>query len=348
MRVLIVTTQVPFVTGGAEILAQGLLQALRAAGHEADLTALPFKWYPAERIVDQMLACRLYDVRESVGVPIDRVIALKFPAYLVAHPNKVAWLVHQHRQAYDLWNHPLGDLHFALNGPQVRSAIRQADCNLLPKCRAIHTIAGNVSRRLEQYCGIASQPLYHPPSHAEAFHCSPAEDYLFFPSRLSSSKRQGLVLEALAHTREPVRVRFAGAGADGVTANELEAKTRKLRLTDRVQWLGSVSEAEKRTLYARSLGVIYPPIDEDYGYVTLEAMLASKPVVTCADSGGPLEFVIHEQTGYVCQPTAEELAEALDRLWRNRSEAQAWGLAGRRRYDSFDLSWERVVHKLVA
>ena len=40
-----------------------------------------------------------------------------------------------------------------------------------------------------------------------------------------------------------------------------------------------------------ALGVIFPPLDEDYGYVTLEAMLAAKPVITCTDSGGPLEFV---------------------------------------------------------
>ena len=48
-----------------------------------------------------------------------------------------------------------------------------------------------------------------------------------------------------------------------------------------------ISDEEKLRLYANCLGVIYPPLDEDYGYITLEAMLAQKPVVTTRDAGGP-------------------------------------------------------------
>ena len=110
MRVVIATVQVPFVRGGAEILADQLLNALRSEGHEAEIVAVPFKWYPAERILDHMLACRLLDVTESTGTPIDRLIGLKFPAYFMPHPHKVLWLLHQHRTAYDLWDHPLSDL----------------------------------------------------------------------------------------------------------------------------------------------------------------------------------------------------------------------------------------------
>ena len=43
MRVVIATTQAPFVRGGAEIHAEGLQQALTAAGHEAEVVRLPFK-----------------------------------------------------------------------------------------------------------------------------------------------------------------------------------------------------------------------------------------------------------------------------------------------------------------
>jgi glycosyltransferase involved in cell wall biosynthesis len=64
----------------------------------------------------------------------------------------------------------------------------------------------------------------------------------------------------------------------------------QLDIEPRVEWLGQ-SQRKKRALYAHTLGVIFPPVDEDYGYVTLEAMLASKPLITCTDSGAPLEFV---------------------------------------------------------
>src|SRR5258707_5569399 len=111
MRVVIATAQVPFIRGGAEVLADGLGCALRSQGHEAEIVAIPFKWYPPERILEHMLACRLLDLSESAGTPVDRVIALKFPSYLVTHSCKVLWLLHQHRQAYDLWEHAMADLH---------------------------------------------------------------------------------------------------------------------------------------------------------------------------------------------------------------------------------------------
>src|SRR6185503_3778612 len=98
---------------------------------------------------------------------------------------------------------------------------------------------------------------------------------------------------------------------------------------DRVAWLGQVSEESKRDLYARARAIIYPPIDEDYGYVTLEAMLAAKPVITCTDSGGPLEFVRDGQTGLIAGPTPEELSAAMDQLWQQSGQAREMGAAGR-------------------
>jgi glycosyltransferase involved in cell wall biosynthesis len=348
MRVVIATVQVPFVRGGAEVLAEGLRDALRAEGHQADVIAMPFKWYPPERILDHMLACRLLDLTEASGAGVDRVIGLKFPAYLVNHPNKVLWLLHQHRSAYDLWGHPLDDLNTFPNGSQVREAIQEADRRLLPEARAVYTIAGNVSGRLKRYCDVDSQPLYHPPAHAERFHCAAAEDYFFFPSRIDPSKRQALVVEALARTSRPVRVRFAGTGAHPAALDEMKALARRHGVHDRAELLGAVSEEQKRDLYARCLAVVFPPLDEDYGYVTLEAMLSSKAVVTCTDSGGPLEFVVPGETGLICEPTPESLAAALDRLWDDRRRTKALGDAGREGYRSLKISWPAVVERLVA
>jgi glycosyltransferase involved in cell wall biosynthesis len=348
MRVLIATVQVPFVRGGAETHAEGLRDALRADGHEADIVAMPFKWYPPERILDHMLACRLLDLTASFGVGIDRLIALKFPAYLVNHPNKVVWLLHQHRSAYDLWAHPLDDMCTYPSGSQVREAIWDADRRLLPEARALYANSGNVSKRLQRYCGVEAQPLYHPPPHADQFSCEAAEDYFFYPSRLDASKRQGLVLQALAHTSRAVRVYFAGTGAQPAVLEGLKELAQRHGVQDRVEWLGAIDEEQKRDLYARSLGVIFPPLDEDYGYVTLEAMLSSKAVVTCTDSGGPLEFVVPNETGVVSEPTPMALAAALDRLWSDRGGTKAMGEAGRERYRALNISWPAVVRRLVA
>jgi glycosyltransferase involved in cell wall biosynthesis len=347
MRILIATVKVPFVRGGAEIHAEGLRYVLRAEGHEAEIVAIPFKWYPPERILDQILACRLLDLTESAGMPVDRLIGLKFPAYFIPHPNKVLWLLHQHRPAYDLWNAVGGDLIHYPNGEQICQAIQWADQELIPEAKAIFTNSRNVSRRLKEFCGIDSAPLYHPPPCAEHFYVSDAEAYLFFPSRLQPLKRQALALEALSHTRH-VRVRFAGTADHPAYAEELQRLARKLHIHQRVEWLGHVTEEEKRSLYARALGVIFPPVDEDYGYVTLEAMLASKPVITCTDSGGPLEFVRDGETGLIAEPTPAALATAMDILWENQDQAKTLGAMGRAHYDRLEISWSKVVERLLA
>ena len=348
MKILIATSTVPFIRGGAEILADNLQEALSAAGHEAELVSIPFKHYPPDRIPEHMLACRMLDLTETCGVRIDRVIGLKFPAYLVPHPNKVIWLLHQHRTAYELWDHPAaGDLIHCPTGPVVREAIRQADRELIPEAKAIYTLSENVSGRLCRYSGIDSEPLYNPPSNASLFYQGSAGDYFFFPSRINSVKRQWLVIRALAVCRERVRVRFAGEPDNPAQQAECVNTVRELKLGDRVEWLGVVSEEQKRDLYANSLAVIFPPVDEDYGYITLEAMLSSKPVITCSDSGGPLEFVVDRETGLVANPTPESLAQAMDALWTDRQNAAAMGEAGRARYQDLNISWANVVEKLL-
>jgi glycosyltransferase involved in cell wall biosynthesis len=122
----------------------------------------------------------------------------------------------------------------------------------------------------------------------------------------------------------------------------------KLRVHHRIAWLGYMTEEEKRALYAQALGVIFPPADEDYGYVTLEAMLASKPVVTCTDSGGPLEFIREGKSGLMAESTAEGLATAMNGLWANRAQSKALREAGRKQYESLEISWRKVVERLLS
>jgi glycosyltransferase involved in cell wall biosynthesis len=348
VRIVIATVQIPFVTGGAESHAAGLRAALLREGHEAEIVTVPFNPAVPERIADQMLACRLLDLTEIHGTRVDRLIGLKFPAYLIPHPNKVVWVLHQHRAAYDLWNYPFEDLSASPAGVMVRQAIRRGD-QLLNEANAVFANSKNIANRLGHFCGINATPLYHPPPHADEFFCADrTDDYFFFPSRFSASKRQSLVLEALALTREKVKVRFAGVADSAEYGKRLRQLAAKLGVEARVEWLGQISEEQKRENYARAIAVIFPPVDEDYGYITLEAMLSSKAVVTCEDSGGPLEFVLPRKTGLITKPTAAALAEALDELWLDRSLALKLGRAGRENYERLGLSWSEVVKKLLA
>jgi glycosyltransferase involved in cell wall biosynthesis len=349
MHIVIATTQVPFVFGGAEIHARSLQDALVDAGHRVETVAIPFKWYPPERMLDAMLACRLLDLTEANGRRIDLVIGLKFPAYLIPHPNKVLWILHQHRQAYELYeDQALSDMVHYGNAREVRDAIRRADTRLIPEARAVFTNSGNVSLRLKRYCGLESTPLYHPPKNPQVFRCEPAQNYFFCPGRINPAKRQHLAIDALALTAGDTGLIFCGESEDEKYYQGLQNLVEHSGLQSRVQFLGRVSDKEKVELYARCLGVVYPPVDEDYGYVTLEAMLAQKPVLTCLDSGGPLEFVTNWETGVISKPLAYDLADGMRRLVEDPALAVALGQAGRQAYLAKNVTWDHVVETLLA
>lgn len=345
MKIAVLNNWVPFVTGGAEYLADTLVDTLRAHGHEAAVFRLPFQWRPADKIVESMLACRLIRLDN-----VDRVIALKFPAYYVPHPNKVLWLLHQFRQAYDLWGTPFQDLPDDAHGRAIREAIVRADGACLPEARAVFTNSPVTQQRLRTFNHIESTVLYPPLVNPERFRCQEYGDFVFYPSRITAGKRQTLVLEALRHTRTPVRLVIAGSPESAETLRDLDARIEKLGLAHRVTLRPTfIDDTEKVDLFARALACVYTPVDEDsYGYVTLESFYANKPVISCVDSGGVSIVVRPGETGYLTEPTPEALAVAMDELYRDRKRARAMGEQGRRLLDRLNISWQHVVERLTA
>ena len=347
MNVLVLNTQIPYCYGGAEVLAEDLQQQLSIAGHNAEILTLPFKWYPQQTLVNTILASKLMDISNFNGVNIDKVIALKFPMWLIPHSDMSLWILHQHRAAYDLWDSNLSDLAAMPDGKALRDLIRREDSSAIPRCKRIYTISRNVSARLKRYNSMDSDVLYPPPRAMDRFHVESYGDYFFFPSRINPIKRQELVVEALAHVPEPVRVVFAGEPDSPRYMERLKKRVKELKVQDKVEWRGRVSEQEKFDLYARALMVIFTPVDEDYGYVTPEAMLSSKAVLTLEDSGGATEFVVNEQNGLLVQPDARSLAMAISRVWNDRAEAQRLGDNARRHVDGLDLSWGKIIGSLL-
>jgi glycosyltransferase involved in cell wall biosynthesis/SAM-dependent methyltransferase len=346
MRIALATAQVPFVRGGAELLAESLHRELVGRGHEVETLKIPFNWYPTDKLRDSMLAGSLLNLDKIGGHPIDLVIGLKFPAYLAQHPDKVFWLIHQHRQAYDLWDQGSSDLLQQPKGRQLRAAIQNADREAFAN-RKIFTISQTVSDRLQSYLSIASKPLYHPPPIAHLLTPGASEDYVLVPSRLNSEKRQDLVLRALAECNEPVRAIFVGAPDNDSIAAQLQSLAAKLRIANRVEWRSAVSAEDLAKLYRHALAVVFVPHNEDYGYVTLEAMLAAKPVITVSDAGGPLEFIQDGLQGLVSEPSPAPLACALSTVWSNRAFAQQLGTAGLNRYQDLAIGWDSVISQLI-
>ncbi len=341
--------QTAFVRGGAETHAEDLVRALRAAGHETDLVQIAGKWYPASQLAHQMAVWRSFDATESNGLKVDAVIALKFPAYLVQHERKIVWLIHQHRTAYELWDHPVyADLSRQDDGPAVRDMVWNADRLALNEAKRVFTNSKNVRDRLWSSLRIPSEPLYHPSGVAEHLLGSgepgPYGDFVVFPSRMESLKRQSLVIDAMAHTRTAVQLVLVGKGPD---EGQLRAQIERLGLRDRVRLEIDVSNERLYHLYEGALAVYYGPFDEDYGYVTLEGYAAERPVITLADSGGPLEFVADGETGLVCAPEPPAIADALDRLFSDREEARRMGVAGNALVRAEVPRWPEIVARLL-
>lgn len=344
-NILICTTQVPFTSGGAEAHVAGLRRALIEAGYKAEVVALPFKWYPPTEIMRGAMAWRMLDLSAANGQRVDLVIGMKFPAYLVAHPNKVLWILHQHRSAYNLWGTAFDDLSTFPEGGRVREWIKHCDEKLIPEAKKVFANSRTVADRLKRYNNLDSEVLYHPPPLADRLRAGEQGDYIFYPSRLEPQKRQEFLIGALKHCRTPVKVVFAGSSHD---KKKYELLIAQHGVGDRTEMKGFVGDEEMIDLYTHALAVCYLPFDEDYGYVTLEAMLSGKPVVVPKDGGGATELVEEDVTGTIVDGEPRAIAAALDELYENRDRARRMGELGREKINSMNLSWNHVVQKIIS
>lgn len=335
MNICVCGVQVPFMSGGVELHYENLAEALRQAGHTVDVVRLPSTW-DKTRIFDAAMAWRL------VPVDADMVIALNFPSFYVRHPNKVVWLAHQHRAAYDgagsAWS-DFGDDEASLEAQRL---LTEWDTAVLSEAKRLFATSGVVAGRLARFNGLSATPLYHPEPLAERLSEGPFGNYLFCPTRLETNKRPELMVEALPYLDHQLSVRIAGKGS---LHDSLVVKANDLGESRRLAMLGFISDEQLIEEYAGALGVIYTPHDEDYGYVTLQAFRAGKPVITASDSGGVLEWVEDGVNGFVTDGSPSAIAEAANQLASDRELAKRMGQAGKEKIAS--LRWENVVAALL-
>jgi glycosyltransferase involved in cell wall biosynthesis len=340
MRVAVCLPQVPFARGGSEILGETLVDELNNRGHEAALVTVPFKWYPEARVLSQALLWRLLDLDETDGRPIDLVIATKFPSYVVRHRNKIVWLVHQFRQAYELDRTELGQFSESPFDRATRRAVHRLDQLALGEARKLFAISANVAARLERSTGLEAGVL-HPPPQPLDYRCEEYGDFILSVGRLDRAKRVDLLLEAAA-SGGGARVVVVGEGRD---RERLERLVAARALDGRVTFLGRVDRDELAGLYARCLAVFYAPVDEDFGLVPFEAFRSEKPVITTRDAGAPVDVVSDHKSGLVCEPTPAALAEACTWLAAHPEKAKELGRSGKTLAEQ--VTWDRVVDRLL-
>ncbi len=340
----VVTSSPPFVEGGHLVIARALVTALRAEGHAADLVITPQNRFGRQAAA--YLATWLTDVgRTYDDRRIDQVISLRYPSYAVRHPRHVCWLLHPMREYYDQWE--------AFSRPlswkgRIKENVRRrlvwtADRQLLTRnVSKLFVISATVQRRLQTFGGIPSEVL-HPPAPQRAYRTDDYEPYLFAVSRFTPLKRMALIVDALAEP-EAAGIRAVLAG-EGESYDEVARRVRDKGLGDRVTLPGRLDDEQLVTHLARCRAVVFPPFDEDYGFVTVEAFASAKPVITCTDSGGPTELVVDDGNGLVVEPTPQALARAFRRVIGSRDVAERLGTAGAA--VTSRLTWPATLSKLL-
>lgn len=341
-RVLVAAVQSPFSGGGAERHVRRLTEELQNRGIEADLVTMPLIERERFDLVRSALGWRSLDVTQFGNRGVDAVIATRFPSYAVRHPNKIVWVIHQYRQAYDQFGTPWSDFTTSTEDRRTRDTIAAIDRLGLSEARRVFANSRTVAARLARYNGIESEPLYHPPPLVGRYRTGPFGDYALTVGRLEGWKRPDLPLRALSYA-PAARLTVVGRGPE---EERLKRLVRDLGVQARVRWIPEADEEELIELYSAARIVVVAPQDEDLGYVPLEAFLSGKPVLTTNDAGGPLEFVADGETGFVVPPRPEALGAALEKAW-GREEALA--SLGRRGLEKVSrLSWDETIGRLMA
>lgn len=344
MKVLIVNNMAPFVWGGAEELAVHLQKNLIIAGHEAEILRIPFQWEPAATIPSQMLMVRAFELCN-----VDHVIALKFPAYLIRHPRKTLWLLHQYRQAYDLFDVGQTNLPPGLPGQKLQELIKNADNESFAESRYIFTNSEVTRQRLLKYNNFDAKVLPPPVNDPELFLGGKSEGYIFAGGRVNNMKRQHLLLEALALADKRVKLIIAGPPDSIDDEIRLQKTVEQLGLMDRVKLdLRFLSREVYASYVNHAVAAAYLPFDEDsLGYVTMEAATAGKALITTNDSGGILSLVRHEETGWVTEPSAKALAKVMNLVFKKAALTFDYGHAAQNLLRDMKINWPQTVEELL-
>ena len=345
LRVIVVTSDVPFVDGGHRVIAKEITRALEAQGHLAELVTTTQNRFG--RQFSAYVANRFTDVGETgAGEPVDQVISLRYPSFAVRHKKHVCWLNHRMREYYDLWpafTKKLSKKAVAKESVR-RFLIHRADHYFLTRnVTKLYAQSKTIAQRLRDFGDINSKVLYPPPPE-RPYRTDGYENFVFAASRLHPLKRLDLLVKAMKHLKsQELRAVVAGTGEEEVSLKKLAVE---LGVSDRIDFVGRVSDEALVDYYARCRGVFFAPFMEDYGFVTLEAFRSKKPVLTCMDSGGPAELVSVGRSGYVLLPEPFQIARELDEWASNEELARRMGENGYA--DTRTVRWDACIEALLS
>lgn len=376
---LIAPSPVPFVMGGAENLWTGWIAALNAQpGVEADLIKLPTPERDFWQIVDSYRRWSALDLAHFDRVISTKYPAwmVAHPDHHVFLQHKLRGLYDtwpaglETRVGCDApvvgrllaalrgeGRGALGEIFaaldevraaqaglpaglFALPGALIRAVVHGLDRIGLSRTaiRRYAAISATVRDREDYFPPGAEVEVIHHPTlpRPQAVECPQVpQGAIFTASRLDGPKRLDWVVGAYLAAGVDVPLVIAG---DGPCRAALE---RQAAGDPRIRFVGRLSDAELAGAYARALFVPFVPDREDYGLITLEALQAGKPVLTCSDAGGVTELVKDGENGLVTAPNVAALAEGMRRLVQDVGLREA--LASRAAASVAHIQWPALA-----
>lgn len=331
MRIAVLEPQALFAPGAAgAALAARLCEELVAGGHEVARIRVPFRGADPRTIVDQLLAARLLRADGA-----QRAIGLGFPAHLVPHEERIAWVLDEYAPAAL----PAGAPGAAV-ARAARSAARNADRVHLAGARAVYARSPAGAAWLAAHAGLRSEVLYPPP-------CAPAPAPA--AARGARTDAPGPLAVFVAPSRAPeVLVALAGAraaprcalAAPAPAHGPLRELAEALGVGERVELLATPLGPHRRAeLVAAAPAAICGADERDPGAL-LDALAAGTPVIAlagaCAAPPG----------AHALARDGAQLTAALDAL---AGDPGAAARAGRTALEAGrTITWARVVAELTA
>lgn len=344
MKIVLCSSFVPFAYGGLRNIVDWLELMLKEHGHEVEKIYLPELDAP-DLLFKQMYAFRWLDLSAA-----DKMICFRPQSHLIPHPNKTLWFIHHIRLFYDLWDTPYRGYPDNASYRGLRDLLHEVDTAAIREAKKVFTNSEVISNRLRKFNDVESEVLYPPILNPERFYCNTHNDEIVYICRVEHHKRQHLLIEAMQYVTTPIRLRICGCSLTSGYILELQHSIVDLKLQEKVvfenRW---ISEEEKADYLANCLATAYLPFDEDgYGYPSLEASHSAKAILTTTDSGAVLEMVQDGFNGYVTEPNPQALAEALDKLYKDRAKTIEMGRNAKNHLQTLNINWEHVLKRLLA
>ncbi|MDB2643188.1 glycosyltransferase [Luminiphilus sp.] len=318
--------------GGAEKHYQGLCSGLLSLGVHVDIVRIPAEEGCFEDIISN------YDIARNTDLSsYDAVISTKAPSYAVRHNNHAVHLIHTIRVFDDLFE-------MSFPNPSItnfcqRKAVHDLDFEAFRNVKAIFTNGNQTATRLYKKFGLATETI-HPALEDKDLFFEKDNGRFLLPGRLHDWKRVDLAVKAVLASSEGLHLDIVGSG-------EAEERLKSLASGDqRIAFHGHVDEAALHEMYRQCRAVLFPTHMEDFGYITIEAFLCGKPVITCSDSGEPAKLVCNDETGLVVQPDPYALVAAMERLWNDASYCRRLG-ENALKYQQQN-SWKDIAARLLS